>query len=120
MVVHSVGFHLDSFADKCPSLENKFCVELLQDQINQKMLTNTHPHGRGGGSTGKHFVFGLLDWTGGQRDRRRVWTDPANAHLDHAPQNPNDHLTRGIWEAFYRPNVVHVPNGVNRDRLDRP
>ena len=117
MVAHPVGYHLDSFKHKIPSLENKFCVEMLQDRINQKMLFNSNPHGRGGGRTANHFVYGLLDWSGGQRDRRRIWTDPANAHLDHAPQNADDRLTQEIWNAFWQPNLVTVVAGINIDRL---
>lgn len=113
LVLHPVGFHLDSFAQKCASLENKFCVEMLSVRIQQKMLINTHPHGRGGGSTPFHFVYGLLDWRSGQRNRRRVWTDPANAHLANAPNDENRRITREIWVAFWNPALVHVAEGID-------
>ncbi len=60
MVVHPVGFHLDSFKDKCPSLENKFCVEMLQHRITQRMIMNTHPYGRGHDGAKRQIVFSSL------------------------------------------------------------
>ena len=118
LVCHSVGMHLDVFAKKLASLENKVCFKIHCRSLSQPILINNHPHGRGGGSTSSHFVFALLDWSGGSRSKRLVWTDPANAHLDHAPRNGNDRLTREIWNAFFNnPDIVHVAAGVNRRHL---
>jgi hypothetical protein len=117
LVCHPVGLHLDTFADKMPSLENKVCFEIPKRRVPQTTLISNHPHGRGGGSSPSQFVFGLLDWSGGQRSRRRVWTDPANSHLDHAPSNSNDHLTRETWEAFFQSDCITIPQGVDRDKL---
>ena len=118
MVCHAVGLHLDSFSQKLPSLENKTCFEILNCRIPESVLINSHPHGRGGGSTSLHFVFALLDWSSKQRSRRQVWTDPANSHLPNAPtNNTNDHLTCVIWNAFYQVDRVTVAKGINVDNL---
>ena len=115
-VMHPVGLHRDRFADGTPSLENKVCFKLKKAQIPQEMLQRTHQHGRGGGSSNE-FVFAILDWSSGQRDKRRVWTHPSNAALPNAPANPNQALNRAIWRAFYIPGSVHIPQGVNADNL---
>jgi hypothetical protein len=117
LVMHPVGFHRDTFADGYPSLENKMCFELINSRIPMQNIATSHPNGRGGGRTNEHFVFGLLDWSSGQRNRRRVWTDPANQNLPHGPNHypANQALTQEIWNAFFRPRTVHIPAGVNLD-----
>ena len=116
LVMHPVGLHRDTFADGTPSLENKVCFKLNQAHIPQEMLKTTHCHGRGGGSSNE-FVFAILDWSSGQRDKRRVWTHPSNANLPNAPANVNQQLNHGIWRAFYVEGNVFVPQGVNADNL---
>ena len=116
LVAHSVGLHKDDFKDGMASLENKMCVRMNRREISPKMLFNTHPHGRGGGSSDE-FVFAILDWSGGHRSRRRIWTHPANALLENAPTNPNQHITRTIWDAFWVHNNVFVPPGIDRNKL---
>ena len=62
LVCHSVGFHLDYFKGRKPTIENKVCFEILNNQVPTKILKRSHPHGRSGGSSAKHFVFAILDW----------------------------------------------------------
>ncbi len=116
IVMHPVGLHKDTFADGTPSLENKVCFKLNQADIPQQMLRTTHPNGRGGGSSSE-FVFAILDWSSGQRDKRRVWTHPSNSHLPHAPANPTQQLNRNIWRDFYTAGNVFVPQGVDARKL---
>ena len=116
IVMHPVGLHRDTFADGTPSLENKVCFKLLSTMVPEAMLLNTHQHGRGGGCSNE-FVFALLDWSSGQRSRRRVWTHPANARLPNAPANNTQRLTIEIWRAFFRRGAVFVPDGVNANNL---
>ena len=63
----------------------------------------------------------ILDWSCGQRSKRRTWTDPANANLPNGPNSfpPKQALTQSIWDDFYTTNGdnVHVPKGVNVDHL---
>ena len=115
-VYHAVGLHRDKFKNDTGSLENKVCFKLKQAQVPQRMLKNTHSYGRGGGGSDE-FVFALLDWSCGQRSRRRVWTDTANAALPNAPTNANQALSQEIWDAFWQPNTVFVPQGINVDNL---
>ena len=51
-VQHPVGYHIDSFKDKKPVLENKICF--VDDSIKEST-------GRGGAGKSK-FVWALLDW----------------------------------------------------------
>ena len=62
LVCHSVGFHLDYFKGRKPTIENKVCFEILNNRVPAKIIRKSHPHGRSGGSSGKHFVFAILDW----------------------------------------------------------
>ncbi len=116
IVMHPVGLHRDTFADGTPSLENKVCFKMASAVIPEEMLLNSHRHGRGGGSNNE-FVFALLDWSSGQRSKRRVWTHPANAGMPNAPSDNSQLLTAQIWRAFFRPGRVFVPDGVNANDL---
>ena len=93
---------VDVFADDDPSLENKKCFEILSSSIPIPEIQESHPNGRGGGSTANHFMFALLDWNCGQRSRRRVWTNPANAHLPHGinAYPARQALSKTIWNNF--------------------
>ena len=62
VVCHSVGFHLDYFKGRKPTIENKVCFEILNNRVPIENLRKSHPHGRSGGSTSSHFVFAILDW----------------------------------------------------------
>ena len=119
LVLHPVGFHRDTFADGIPSLENKVGFKIITSAVPFFKSVAEFPYGRGGGSEQEPFVFAILDWSCGQRSKRRVWTDPANANLLNAPNNypANQALTPGIWNGFFTRNGanVHVPNGVNVD-----
>jgi len=61
-VAYDVGYHIDVFGDKQPSLENKvvFGIRLLPG------------HGRGrGGKDGSMFHYALLDWEDNEKFRRQ-------------------------------------------------
>ena len=115
-VMHPVGYHRDTFADSVPSLENKICFKTYRRFVPFYKSVSEYPHGRGGGSDNESFVFALLDWSSGHRNRRRVWTDPANANLPHGPNHYPAHqaLNQTIWNNFFHLNGanVHVPNGI--------
>ena len=115
LVMHSVGLHRDTFADGVPSVENKVCFDMPKCNVPLTDIVRSHPNGRGGGKSSDVFVFGLLDWSSGQRARRRTWTDPANAALINGPNQFPLHqgLNQQIWNGFWNPNTVHVPKGVD-------
>ena len=126
LVMHPVGLHLDIFANADdPSLENRVCFYFQLDRQGQTNLTNTgYKYGRGGFGE-DNFCFALLDWSGGQRRRRRMWTDPNNQHIPHsatqhaaANNNPNRVVLRpAIWNAFRAAAIAdgnyHLPRGIN-------
>lgn len=126
LVMHPVGLHLDIFANADdPSLENRVCFYFKLDRQGQTNMTNTgYRYGRGGFGA-NNFCFALLDWSGGQRRRRRMWTDPRNQHIPHsatqhaaANNNPNRVVLRpAIWNAFRTAAITngnyHLPRGIN-------
>jgi hypothetical protein len=83
MVCHPVGYHLDVFNDKLPSLENRVCF--------------VHPRlapacGRGGAGPGV-FVWALLDWRNSSTGQRR---------RDYLSQggNPKQKVTDEFWNKW--------------------
>lgn len=128
LVMHPVGLHLDIFANNDdPSLENRVCFYFKLDQQGQTSIPNTgYKYGRGGFGE-DNFCFALLDWSGGQRRRRRMWTDPRNQHIPHSAtqhaaannnHNPNRVVLRpAIWNAFRTAAIAngnyHLPRGIN-------
>ena len=121
LVQHPVGRHLDVFSDGKPSLENRVLFSYELNKNNESMVANSgYRYGRGG--CGKHrFCFGLLDWSGRNRARRRVWTDVDNAHLPGSANavaieagHGNTRLNRTIWEVFAaNGNAIRLGNGAN-------
>lgn len=111
LVMHPVGGHLDVFADKQPSLENRVCFSFDLDQNGRTGIQHTgYRYGRGGAGMNK-FCFALLDWGGYKRQRSRAWIHEDNAHLPHsaaeyARQNRNatQRCTDAIWARFLRAN----------------
>ena len=119
LVMHAVGWHLDVFADGDPSIENKKCFEILSSAIPIRDILESYPNGRGGGTTANHFIFALLDWNSGQRSRRRVWTNPANAHLPHGINSypARQAMSETIWNNFFNVDTVRIPQGISLENL---
>ena len=92
LVMHAVLGHLDVFADKLPSLENRIVFGID---------SKDGSYGRGG-IPGK-FVFCILDWNAKRQARIAVWTDPANEHVPHARHNygRDQGFNMDVWARFW-------------------
>jgi hypothetical protein len=67
LVAYPVGYHIDVFADKEPSLENRICFVYT----NRCQAGSGPALGRGGAGAGK-FCWALLDWPQKRANRRNV------------------------------------------------
>jgi hypothetical protein len=81
LVMHPVGRHMDVFADKQPSLENRVCFCFPLDKFGKTNVKNTgYRYGQGGCGLNQ-FCFALLDWTSENKKCIRCWTHGDNAHI---------------------------------------
>ena len=90
LVLHPVGMHVDNFADKKPSLENRLVFLIKREDQDE---------GRGGFDG---FSFCLLDWNARNQRKTNKWTDPKNDDNPHHRHNypANTRLTDDIWKKF--------------------
>ena len=78
-VRHAVGGHVDVFAKKKPSLENRLVFAIRPCVGEMKKPHEPRGHGRGG--VPNRFVFCVPDWAQTRRNRIDVWGHPRNQHI---------------------------------------
>ena len=103
LVEHSVGRHLDIFAEDRPSLENRVCFAYKS--------VGRGATGRGGAGP-QFYCYALLDWGAPARNRRRVWTHPQNQNFPGAAAQhygENNRIAR-LDQHICR---VHIANAAN-------
>ena len=100
LVTHPVGGHIDVFADRLPSLENRIIFGFDCGSNISKLKSCETKYGRGG-LTNK-YTFAILDWSSKNRSNVRWWTHKELQSLpgSRSKYGANQRLTPGIWKIF--------------------
>ena len=98
LVRHAVGGHVDVFAKKKPSLENRL-VFAIRPCVGE--MKNPHePRGHGRGGVPNRFVFCILDLAQTRRSRIEVLGHPRNQHIPGARAGPDQEWHIRFWRRF--------------------
>jgi len=113
IVAYDIGYHVDVFGDKQPSLENKvvFGIRLLPGQ----------GHGRGG-KDGSMFHYALLDWEDNKKFWRQFLLTRNIIHPNQqADQGTLDNLLRlnPLMRNVYRRALANNDRTIRADRQQR-
>jgi len=112
-VTHPTGGHLDVFANKFESLENRITFGFDFSCVNLDPMEKIY--GRGG--MGSQYVFAILDWSSKGMNNVNLWVDQEFQHIpaSRSKFGPNQRLTNVIWKEFFSV-LVNDPKYISRQR----